>query len=205
MSLLNEGVTLIKILDGAILESLVPIWQNLKNKSLFITISPSSSAKVECLVNAKVKKIKYDCLKQSLQYLFLIRYFRKVYLPIFRDAYFVAVFENNKQGNVHMHILLNDETMIGDQYDLDAIRRSINTHEVTSKYLTCIKDAIHFNHIVFCDSLVETIDYLKKDIHMSFKHYPLMISPNLSHIDYVDTDSDSTISEPEQDAKGDFE
>lgn len=197
MSILNEGVSLIKIFDGAILETLGTVWQNFKTKSLFITISPSSQAKVECLVNAKLKRIRYDSLKQSLQYLFLIRYFRKVYLPLFRDSYFVGVFENNKQGNVHLHILLNDETMIGDQYDLDCIRRSVNTHDVTSKYLNSLKDAVHFNHIVFCESYSETIDYLKKDIFMSHKHYPLMVSPNLTTLDLRSLE-DTSLSDSEQ-------
>lgn len=158
-----------------------PLVQHAKiegTKPLFITISPPARSKVDVVMNGRTRKIPYGSLSQKIQCSHIQNYFKKVYLPICPYSQYVFVFEHNKQGNVHAHGILYDDN-IDTQYDLDCLRRTINSHRVTMKYTTFNK-AVYFNNIVFCDNVDETTQYLNKDLKQSSKHYPIMINSKLS-------------------------
>lgn len=163
------------------LTGLVPVCENEATQYVFATISPPSRVKIMVTRGKRRVGVPYDVLTQDEQRMFLISYFTKVYLHSMHVQY-VAVFEHNKAGNLHMHMLLYS-TGMQNEVELQRFQRLVNSHQLTLKYAG-YKNRIRMNNIVFCDDLDETIKYLEKDIKQTAPYYGV-ITHSVEEKEYV--------------------
>lgn len=119
---------------------------------LFVTISPSPTAKVNAhrLVNGR--KVRYQCaystLPQSQQYNYCVDVVRKAYLPLVDDdCVIVGTYELNDKGNVHLHMILHTRD-ICQKYPLDLLRRSVADHPLSFASRKNLNHTDYMNNIV---------------------------------------------------------
>lgn len=163
------------------LSGLVPVCENGATRYVFATISPPAMAKIIVTRGKRRAGVYYDVLTQDEQRKFLINYFTKVYLHSMHVQY-VAVFEHNKAGNLHMHMLLYS-TGLQSEIELQRFQRLINSHQLTLKYAG-YKNRIRMNNIVFCENVEDTIKYLEKDMKQTAPYYGV-ITHSVEEKEYV--------------------
>lgn len=143
--------------------------------TLFVTISPNPNTKYNTMLkneNGKVRKckVRYGSLKQSEQYKICIEMVKTSYIPYFENCHMVGTSELNKDGNVHLHFLINGSN-VKDDYDLALLRRQISL-EPESIRNTPKKGVDYMNNIVFLTKpLKEIISYMDKDYPKNVRHF----------------------------------
>lgn len=134
-------------------------------KPLFITISPNAKTVIKLSKPISGKKLNttYGAMPQHMQYNYCIKAFQTMYLKEFFSPTYVGTWELNKQGNVHLHILLVDKS-VHNAYELKIFQRDIYNCETTQKNLHKGKGFDRMNNIVFVnDSVDERCKYMDKD------------------------------------------
>lgn len=139
-------------LSEANLSTLVEIRPLQTADCLFVTISPSPTAKVNAHRLSNGRKVRYQCayssLPQSQQYLYCVDVVRKAYLPLLEDnAIIFGTYELNKQGNVHLHMLLSQES-ITQEYPLQLLRRSVADNPLSHASRKKLHHTDYMNNIV---------------------------------------------------------
>lgn len=110
--------------------SLVAVRQKLGSTTVFVTLSPNASTKVECILKDKYGKCRtvkrpYGMLKQDIQYQYCLKCFQEDYGEWLSDEVILTgVAELNERGNVHLHILIDDPNIVNDT-QLQIFRRDI--------------------------------------------------------------------------------
>lgn len=151
--------------------SLVAERRDLIDKaSLFITISPNPSTRVDCLIKDRTGKTRtvkrpYGTLKQDIQYKYCIKCLTSDYIEwLSDDAALVGVAELNERGNVHLHMIIKDKHIIN-EVQLQCLRRDVLNGYMTQQNI--IKGKVNakdwMNNIVFVNKSKEDIvEYFMK-------------------------------------------
>lgn len=134
------------------LSSLVEIRPLQTADCLFVTISPSPTAKIPAVRMHNGRKVKYvstyQCLPQHRQYEYCIRVLREAYLPLLDDdTIIVGTYELNEKGHVHLHLILHSKN-ITQTYPLQLLRRSVADHALS------MASRKNLNHHDFMNNIV---------------------------------------------------
>lgn len=139
---------------------------SLKKNIIFATISPNANTKIPITRKWNRRKIRakvpYGKLPQKVQYNYCIRMLKSSY-NYSNTTQIFGTWELNKQGNVHLHILMVDD-YIQNHTTLQMFRRDVLNSELVIKNLS--KSMIDYcNNIVFVtDSINDRLNYLTKDV-----------------------------------------
>lgn len=133
--------------------------------ALFVTISPNPNTKhaIYKTINGKrtTVQIPYGKLPQKVQYDYCMRVVKSAY-NISKDTKLFGIWELNKSGNVHFHMILTDPTVKG-KTSLAIMQRDVLNSEIVMKNLS--KKMIDYmnNIVVVNDSITERLEYMLKD------------------------------------------
>lgn len=147
-----------------------------KKPTCFVTISPNPRTLYPSMLKDHrgklVKKsVRYGALKQSEQYDICMNMIRTSYIPYFENCELVGTTELNKDGNVHMHFLIQGDN-VKDDYDLSILRRQIMTEPESVRNISK-KGIDYMNNIVYLDkSLADICAYMDKDYPKNVRHFP---------------------------------
>lgn len=139
--------------------------------TMFVTISPNPSTKIECILtgaNRKSRTVKrpYGTMRQDHQYKYCLQCFQEDYFEwLSDDVELCGVAELNENGNVHLHILINDPHIYND-VQMQVFRRDVLNGYRTQQNI--IKGKVNakdwMNNIVFLTkSKVDIVSYFMKD------------------------------------------
>lgn len=139
-------------LTEANLSSLVEIRPLQTADCLFVTISPSPTAKIPAVRTHNGRKVKYvstyQCLPQHRQYEYCIRVLQEAYLPLLdSNTIICGTYELNEKGHVHMHLILSSKDIV-QKYPLDILRRSVADHPLS------MASRKNLNHHDFMNNIV---------------------------------------------------
>lgn len=141
---------------------------------LFVTISPNPKLKHTLYKRNNGKrisvKVPYGKLPQRCQFEYCLRIVRSSYIYS-HDTKLFGTWELNKDGNVHLHMILCD-THLQNKSQLQMFQRDVLNSELVFQNLA--KGMIDYmNSIVFVnDSVEKRFDYLIKDIDMNLQIMP---------------------------------
>lgn len=169
MSTVKRNLTLVRHTDKSSvidLGILRPSLWNPTKKYIGWTVSlPTRFKLARVLTNGRAKKrvpIKWEFLTPNQQ----LSFFEDTYIPKVIQPHVdngIIVFEQTKQGNLHMHIMLHDDAY-QNEYDMTALRASIRQSGVCIK-ISGFNMANHrrLNYIHYLEDAEGWKDYLNKD------------------------------------------
>ena len=163
MNLKYSKIQVSTLVGDAEFSNLLPI--------MFVTISPNPKLKLNCMARKngtnKMRNIKlpYGMAKQRLQYDYCIKILREDYMAwLSDDVKIVGVAELNKDGNIHLHMLIQDKNIRND-VQLQVFRRDVlNGWHTQQNIRTGMNGRDWMNNIVFLNTTIKDItSYLEKD------------------------------------------
>jgi len=165
---------------AALVEQRPILWDHTK-RTVFVTISPNAKTQHICIkpFNGKMKEFKmpYGMMQQRLQYAYCIRYLKSCYLSFLDgNVKLVGTWELNKEGNVHLHMLIQADNLQTD-IALQIFRRDIYSCTQTILNMGTIKKKHTvpidwMNSIVYTtDSIQKRLDYMDKDHDKTFDNF----------------------------------
>lgn len=156
------------------------IFATQPSDNVWCTISPNAQKFHPIWHGNKSAKMRYDCLPQRVQYDYCIQALQSCYVPFLSDdATLCGTWELNKNGNVHLHFLINDPALRRDQA-LQMFRRDVKCCPMTLQNMPSRKSSIDYmNNIVRLDpdKLDDVCDYMDKDFCDELEFPTFFIDP----------------------------
>lgn len=137
---------------------------------VFFTIHPNDRVKLDYDVKVNEKtthiyKRAYDTVPHNVQYAYLLKFLKTVYIPLINDDDFEFLYwcyETDTKNNMHIHGMFSNKS-INDDYSIQAFRKSVLCHPLTQKNMIVSKAKKDWmNNIVYCTDVKETLNYCRK-------------------------------------------
>lgn len=146
-----------------------PAIQKGDKATMFCTISPNPNTLHPVYKTHDGKRISvkmpYGRLPQAVQYQYCMRIVERCYIPFLsEDASLIGTWELNKTGNVHFHMLIQDDC-INNKTHIEIFRRNIlNCEDVIKNMAKGKKMTDWMNNIVYVNKPIkEIVEYMDKD------------------------------------------
>lgn len=159
---------------------------------MFITISPNPRTlipinKPSKSVRNKDKVImtKYEDCRQIDQYNYCLDYVRSVYMRYSGDCHIIGSAELNKQGNIHIHMLMKDSYVSNDKV-MQVFQRDIKLNPETQRHIKLCKRDYMNNIVELTKSEDEILTYMDKDYDKTGHLFPSFYTAPIDHVEETD-------------------
>lgn len=165
---------------------------NTKDYIMFITISPNPKTLIPInkpgktiRTKDKIINTRYEDCRQIDQYNYCLDYIRNAYMRYSGDCQIIGSAELNKQGNIHIHMLMKDSYVTNDKV-MQIFQRDIKLNPETQKHIRHSKRDYMNNIVELTKSEEEILSYMDKDNDKTGYLFPSFYTSPVDHVDETD-------------------